>query len=534
MVMIVNEIIRSALSSDDRRVAHTLNTFFAENSRNIVVNVATIAPEELEGTGTPIPGINEWIIDNCGAHTNYKLDFLYFSGKDDTCYIDVQIVDESKPSPVVFRRVYVGSRIYSGPEFDPSNAVHVHRQLVGAIEKRFGKRWYLAPNTGIECREFEYHPNQLMDVSREINSLLEDGCSATLGLCNSAKTIKAVYYVGEIRHTWFFGIDELPHEENRWKAQVQKYANGYTSTWPIEKQVGAGILVFGSTTQLLTPETCPVDPMDDALWKTYGVELENKLRRVSSKEYGYCSATTCVVDDVCYGRIVLSDAENDTERHILLFRTIPEDNDISEFDIDLGEALALQLFGHVDDDFWYRDHLEFFSRMHKASLSRPSILNHYLHKDQKPVWYEKEPAGLVGYKDIVKATQRFLDSFDGETEWWLKAAQTNMDDSGLADFSIYLAFKLQNGKTYGTEMHYRGACRYVNSSVAEKLPSVENRSLAEPAFLMSAKAVSTAWGIKCPEEWHYDAIVDWGRFNGWSRVDKLGRQILFVANVSVH
>lgn len=68
----------------------------------------------------------------------------------------------------------------------------------------------------------------------------------------------------------------------------------------------------------------------------------------------------------------------------------------------------------------------------------------------------------------------------------------------------------------------------LDGAAIDRLPDVELRSVAEPAFLMSAKAVREIIGGPV-EACHYQAIIDWGTANGWKEVRRLGRQLLFVA-----
>lgn len=76
-----------------------------------------------------------------------------------------------------------------------------------------------------------------------------------------------------------------------------------------------------------------------------------------------------------------------------------------------------------------------------------------------------------------------------------------------------------------------GKLQRVNSYVVSRLPDSEMRSVAKPAYLMSAKAVRDAWRTNELKQWHYDAIIKWGVNNGWKEVTKYGRQLLFVADL---
>lgn len=92
-------------------------------------------------------------------------------------------------------------------------------------------------------------------------------------------------------------------------------------------------------------------------------------------------------------------------------------------------------------------------------------------------------------------------------------------------------FQPANNTRFGLWIGVSGTEHRVNSRVISRLPDSEMRSVAEPAFLMSAKAIQDAWGTRELKQWHYDAIVEWGARNGWKEVIKYGRQLLFVADL---
>ncbi|QVW55298.1 hypothetical protein pEaSNUABM29_00258 [Erwinia phage pEa_SNUABM_29] len=79
----------------------------------------------------------------------------------------------------------------------------------------------------------------------------------------------------------------------------------------------------------------------------------------------------------------------------------------------------------------------------------------------------------------------------------------------------------------------RGNKRIVDDTVASRLPDPELRSVAEPSFLMSSKAVRDAWGNEVLMDWHYDATIAWGKENGWHDVQRIGRQLLFIAKLQL-
>lgn len=88
-----------------------------------------------------------------------------------------------------------------------------------------------------------------------------------------------------------------------------------------------------------------------------------------------------------------------------------------------------------------------------------------------------------------------------------------------------------NNTRFGLWISVSGTEHRVNSRVISRLPDSEMRSVAEPAFLMSAKAIQDAWGTRELKQWQYDAIVEWSARNGWKEVIKYGRQLLFVADL---
>lgn len=166
----------------------------------------------------------------------------------------------------------------------------------------------------------------------------------------------------------------------------------------------------------------------------------------------------------------------------------------------------------------------YFGEMLKADVwsVRPilkyNFLKGYRHVGKGEAVDEK----VVGFLNIFRETNRSdmllniykskAPSSENETTWVIDCQPANN-----THFGLWISVS-------GTEHR-------VNSRVISRLPDSEMRSVSEPAFLMSAKAIQDAWGTRELKQWHYDAIVEWSARNGWKEVIKYGRQLLFVADL---
>lgn len=199
-----------------------------------------------------------------------------------------------------------------------------------------------------------------------------------------------------------------------------------------------------------------------------------------------------------------------------------------EIDEDTKEALR-DLATIANDGnmmFWSSDEHanRYFSEMLDADvwsvmpIAEPGNLKDYHKVEKGDVVNEKVVSLLKVFREVIQSEillsiyKRKTPASENDTTWVFDCRPTN---------TVSPAFWIQ----------VSGTLQRVNSSVVSRLPDSEMRSVAEPAYLMSAKAVREAWGVSELKQWHYDAIIKWGVRNGWKEVIKYGRQLLFVADL---
>lgn len=199
-----------------------------------------------------------------------------------------------------------------------------------------------------------------------------------------------------------------------------------------------------------------------------------------------------------------------------------------EIDEDTKEALR-DLATTANDGntmFWTSDENanRYFGEMLDADvwsvmpITEPGNLKDYYKVEKDEVVNEKVVALLAVFREVIQSEillsiyKRKTPASENDTAWVFDCRPTN---------TISPAFWIQ----------VSGTLQRVNSYVVSRLPDSEMRSVAEPAYLMSAKAVRDAWGTNELKQWHYDAIIKWGVNNGWKEVTKYGRQLLFVADL---
>lgn len=199
-----------------------------------------------------------------------------------------------------------------------------------------------------------------------------------------------------------------------------------------------------------------------------------------------------------------------------------------EIDEDAKEALRdlATIANDGNTMFWTSDENanRYFSEMLDADvwsvmpIAEPGNLKDYHKVEKGEVVNEKVIALLAVFREVIQSEillsiyKRKTPASENDTAWVFDCRPTN---------TISPAFWIQ----------VSGTLQRVNSSVVSRLPDSEMRSVAEPAYLMSAKAVRDAWGTNELKQWHYDAIIKWGVNNGWKEVTKYGRQLLFVADL---
>ncbi|HCX4564245.1 TPA: hypothetical protein OZS76_002529 [Escherichia coli] len=199
-----------------------------------------------------------------------------------------------------------------------------------------------------------------------------------------------------------------------------------------------------------------------------------------------------------------------------------------EIDEDTKEALR-DLVTIANDSnmmFWTSDENanHYFGEMLDADvwsvmpITEPGNLKDYYKVEKDEVVNEKVLTLLAVFREVIQSEillsiyKRKTPASENDTAWVFDCRPTN---------TISPAFWIQ----------VTGKLQRVNSYVVSRLPDSEMRSVAEPAYLMSAKAVRDAWGTNELKQWHYDAIIKWGVNNGWKEVTKYGRQLLFVADL---
>ncbi|ECM9269632.1 hypothetical protein YK18_03665 [Salmonella enterica subsp. enterica serovar Enteritidis] len=199
-----------------------------------------------------------------------------------------------------------------------------------------------------------------------------------------------------------------------------------------------------------------------------------------------------------------------------------------EIDEDTKEALR-DLVTIANDSnmmFWTSDENanHYFGEMLDADvwsvmpITEPGNLKDYYKVEKDEVVNEKVLTLLAVFREVIQSEillsiyKRKTPASENDTAWVFDCRPTN---------TISPAFWIQ----------VTGKLQRVNSYVVSRLPDSEMRSVAEPAYLMSAKAVRDAWRTNELKQWHYDAIIKWGVNNGWKEVTKYGRQLLFVADL---
>lgn len=199
-----------------------------------------------------------------------------------------------------------------------------------------------------------------------------------------------------------------------------------------------------------------------------------------------------------------------------------------EIDEDTKEALR-DLVTIANDSnmmFWTSDENanHYFGEMLDADvwsvmpITEPGNLKDYYKVEKDEVVNEKVLTLLAVFREVIQSEillsiyKRKTPASENDTAWVFDCRPTN---------TISPAFWIQ----------VTGKLQRVNSYVVSHLPDSEMRSVAEPAYLMSAKAVRDAWRTNELKQWHYDAIIKWGVNNGWKEVTKYGRQLLFVADL---
>lgn len=199
-----------------------------------------------------------------------------------------------------------------------------------------------------------------------------------------------------------------------------------------------------------------------------------------------------------------------------------------EIDEDTKEALR-DLATMANDGntmFWTSDENanHYFGEMLDADvwsvmpITEPGNLKDYYKVEKDEVVNEKVLTLLAVFREVIQSEillsiyKRKTPASENDTAWVFDCRPTN---------TISPAFWIQ----------VTGKLQRVNSYVVSHLPDSEMRSVAEPAYLMSAKAVRDAWRTNELKQWHYDAIIKWGVNNGWKEVTKYGRQLLFVADL---
>ncbi|AXF51129.1 hypothetical protein MLDJOKPK_00266 [Salmonella phage SPAsTU] len=170
---------------------------------------------------------------------------------------------------------------------------------------------------------------------------------------------------------------------------------------------------------------------------------------------------------------------------------------------------------------------ECFSQLFGASVWRIDIATPDVIRTTK--W---EPLYGEGWNQEIAATllNLYKSRFNGPVETtvhFYNFEQSPHDNTGKWAIEFRTIVNTQQ-KHESFWLEANGTIHRVDSSVVARLPDPEMRSVAEPVFLMSAKAVRDAWGGEL-EDWKYDAIIKWGTENGWNDVIKYGRQLLFIA-----
>ncbi|EDD9881544.1 hypothetical protein BZQ56_08705 [Salmonella enterica subsp. enterica serovar Enteritidis] len=199
-----------------------------------------------------------------------------------------------------------------------------------------------------------------------------------------------------------------------------------------------------------------------------------------------------------------------------------------EIDEDTKEALRdlATIANDGNTMFWTSDENanHYFGEMLDADvwsvmpIAEPGNLKDYHKVEKGDVVNEKVVTLLNVFREVIQSEillsiyKRKTPASENDTAWVFDCRPTN---------TISPAFWIQ----------VSGTLQRVNSYVVSRLPDSEMRSVAEPAYLMSAKAVRDAWGTNELKQWHYDAIIKWGVNNGWKEVTKYGRQLLFVADL---